>query len=88
MSPLAEFDQQLERMIREFAMRIAVPRWSEFDRVWEAAMRVCDRYQLGKSGQSPLNSQSSSPSEQQPVISSVEPSATDEPVQTHPPIAA
>jgi len=27
-------------------MRIAIPRWSEFETVWEAAIRVCDRYEL------------------------------------------
>jgi hypothetical protein len=88
MSPLAEFDQQMERIIREFAMRIVVPRWSEFETVWEAAMRVCDRYELGKSRQGLLSLQTSDPMEQQPVISSMAPSATDEPVQTHPPIVA
>jgi len=54
MSPLAEFDQRLEQMIREFALRIAVPRWTEFDTLWEAAIRVCDRYELGKRGRSNL----------------------------------
>ena len=48
MSPLAEFDQRMEQIIREFAMRIIVPRWTEFDDLWEAAIRVCDRYELGK----------------------------------------
>jgi len=54
MSPLAEFDQRLEQMIREFALRIAVPRWTEFDTLWEAAIRVCDRYELGKGVRSSL----------------------------------
>jgi len=48
MSPLAEFDQRMEQMIRDFALRILVPRWTEFDDLWEAAIRVCDRYDLGK----------------------------------------
>jgi hypothetical protein len=48
MSPIAEFDQRLEQMIREFAMRILIPRWTEFDAVWETANRICDRYDLGK----------------------------------------
>jgi hypothetical protein len=52
MSPVTEFDQRLEQIIREFALRIAVPRWTEFDTVWEAAIRVCDRYELGKCRQS------------------------------------
>src|SRR5215471_2781132 len=85
MSPLAEFDQQLEGIIREFALRIAIPRWSEFDTVWDAAIRVCDRYELEKSRQPALNRPSASPEQ---VISSAEPSATDEPVQTHPPIVS
>jgi hypothetical protein len=48
MSPLAEFDQRMEQMIRDFALRILVPRWTEFDDLWEAAIRVCDRYDLRK----------------------------------------
>jgi hypothetical protein len=47
-SPIAEFDQKLEQMIREFALRILIPRWTEFDAVWETANRICDRYDLGK----------------------------------------
>jgi len=48
MSPIAEFDQRLEQMIREFAVRILIPRWTEFDAVWETANRICDRYDLGR----------------------------------------
>jgi hypothetical protein len=48
MSPVTEFDQRLEQIIRELTLRIAVPRWTEFDTLWEAAIRVCDRYELGK----------------------------------------
>ena len=48
MSPIDEFDQKLERMIRDFALRIIVPNWTEFDGVFEASIRVCDRYQLGE----------------------------------------
>jgi len=48
MSPIAEFDRKLEQMIREFAVRVLVPRWTEFDAVWETANRICDRYQLGE----------------------------------------
>ena len=54
MSPLMEFDQRMEQIIREFALRIVVPRWTEFDTVWEAAIRVCDRYELGKGRRSDL----------------------------------
>ncbi len=35
-------------MIRAFALRILVPRWAEFDTVWQAANRICDRYELGE----------------------------------------
>jgi hypothetical protein len=48
MSPIAEFDRRLEQMIRDFAVRILVPRWTEFDDVWQTANSVCDRYKIGK----------------------------------------
>jgi hypothetical protein len=48
MSPLDQFNQKLEKMIREFALRIMVPRWSEFDRVLESTDRICDRYERKK----------------------------------------
>jgi len=86
MSPLSEFDQHLERMIRELEMRIAVPRWSEFETVWEAAIRVCDRYELGKSKKAPsIAEETPVPPE---ITSSAEPCEVDAPAQTHPPIAA
>lgn len=73
-------------MIREFAMRIAIPRWSEFETVWEAAIRVCDRYELGKGKRWDVTeTQAEQPG---PTTSSPGPCATDAPVQTHPPIAA
>ena len=43
---LDEFDRKLEELIREFTLRIVVPKWSEFDRVLEIAERVCDRNQV------------------------------------------
>jgi hypothetical protein len=46
MSPLAQLDYLLESIIRELALRIVVPRLSEFDCVWDTANRVCDRYQI------------------------------------------
>lgn len=52
MSPIAEFDQRLEKLIRDFTLRILVPKWTEFDSVWESANGVCDRYQLGSHSQS------------------------------------
>ena len=87
-SPLAEFDQKLEQIIREFTLRIVVPRWTEFDRVWEAAIRVCDQYQLGKSRQTAPRSDPARQDVTALVTSSAEPSATDAPAQIHPPIAA
>jgi hypothetical protein len=45
---LDEFDRKLEQLIREFTLRIVVPKWSEFDRVLEIAERVCDRNQVRK----------------------------------------
>jgi hypothetical protein len=87
MSSLAEFDQRLEQIIREFAMRIAIPRWSEFETVWEAAIRVCDRYELGKGKQWAVTGETR-PEQPVPTTSSPGPCATDAPVQTHPPIAA
>jgi len=86
MSPL-ECDQKLEQVIREFTLRIVVPRWTEFDTLWETAIRVCERYQLG---QPPALTVASPPagSAAGEVTSSDVPSATDVPVQIHPPIAA
>jgi hypothetical protein len=37
----------MEQMIRAFALRILVPRWTEFDAVWQTANRICDRYEIG-----------------------------------------
>ena len=88
MSPLVEFDQRLERIISEFALRIAVPRWTEFDTVWEAAIRVCDRYELGKSKPPMAGEHLSRPAAAASVTSSAEASATDAPAQIHPPVAA
>jgi hypothetical protein len=86
MSTIAQLDQQLEQLIREIARRIAIPRLSEFETVWEAAIRVCDRYELGRNKCStPITEQRD---ENHGVTSSEELSAADEPVQTHPPIAA
>jgi hypothetical protein len=48
MSPLAEFDRRMEQLISGFTLRILVPRWTEFDAVWQSANEICDRYELGK----------------------------------------
>jgi hypothetical protein len=87
MATLAEFDQRLEQIIREFAMRIAIPRWSEFETVWEAAIRVCDRYELGKTKR---ETQTNGDFSEQPTLTISSPAAcaTDAPAQTHPPVAA
>jgi len=47
MSPLAQFDKEMDQLIREVARRI-VPVLGEFEDVWEAANRVCDRYAIPK----------------------------------------
>ena len=49
MSPLAQCDQELEKLIRELTLRIVAPRLNEFYCVWEVANRVCDRYEITKS---------------------------------------
>lgn len=48
MSPLAQLDRELEKIIRELTLNILAPRLSGFDRLWEAANRVCDRYEIAK----------------------------------------
>lgn len=88
MASLAEFDQKLEGIIREFTERIVVPRWTEFDTVWEATIRVCERYQLGKSIRATTDADPPNRSALGHATSSAEPSAIDAPVQTRPPIAA
>jgi hypothetical protein len=88
MSLLTEFDQRLERIISEFALRIVVPRWTEFDTVWEAAIRVCDRYELGKPKRGAADSDQPSVHAGEGATFSEKPSASDVPVRTHPPVAA
>ena len=88
MSPY-EADQQLEEIVRELTVRIVTQRWTEFDTVWEAAIRVCDRYELGKP--KPVDKFVKQPLSKMPdtVISSVAgPSVVDAPVQTQPPTLA
>ena len=41
-------DQGSDEIIDALARRIVAYRWSEFDRVWEAANKICDRYELEK----------------------------------------
>ena len=46
MSPLAQFDQEMDQIIRELALRIVTPVLGDFDTVWETANRVCDAYEI------------------------------------------
>jgi hypothetical protein len=46
MSPLAQFDQDMENVIRELSLRIVIPALGEFEDVWESANKVCDRYEI------------------------------------------
>jgi hypothetical protein len=48
MSAIAQIDQASEEIIYELARRVIVYRLGEFDRVWESANRICDRYQVKK----------------------------------------
>ena len=50
MSATAQFDQASGEIIYELARRVIVYRLSEFDRVWQAANKICDRYQMKKAG--------------------------------------
>jgi hypothetical protein len=43
-------DRGSDEIIEALARRILAYRWSEFDRVWEAANKICDRYELEKAG--------------------------------------
>lgn len=46
MSPLEKFDQDMDDVIRELALRIVTPILGDFDTVWETANRVCDAYEI------------------------------------------
>ena len=46
MFAIAQIDQTSEEIIYQLARRVIGYRLSEFDRVWEAANKICDRYQL------------------------------------------
>ena len=85
MSPY-EDDPSLEEIIRELTLRIVTLRWAEFDSVWEAAIRVCDRYELGKPKPAAELVHQVSSRTPEPVISLAAPSSVDALVQTQPPI--
>jgi hypothetical protein len=42
---LEQTDHASEEIVYQLARRLIVYRLGEFDRVWEAANRICDRYQ-------------------------------------------
>ncbi|HZQ26002.1 MAG TPA: hypothetical protein VFA89_24630 [Terriglobales bacterium] len=46
MSPLAEFELVLERVIAHLTGNLGNPALHEFDQVWEGANRVCDDYEI------------------------------------------
>jgi len=48
MSATAQIDQSSEEIIYELALRVIGYRLKEFDRIWEAANKICDRYQIKK----------------------------------------
>lgn len=49
-SAIEQFDETSGEIIYELARRLIVYRLGEFDRVWEAANKICDSYQLKKAG--------------------------------------
>jgi hypothetical protein len=48
MSAIAQIDRASEEIIYELVRRVVAYRLVEFDRVWEAANKICDRYQVKK----------------------------------------
>ncbi len=48
MFAIRQIDQASEEIIYELARRVLVYRLGEFDRVWESANEICDRYQVKK----------------------------------------
>lgn len=48
MFAIRQIDQASEEIIYELARRVLVYRLGEFDRVWESANEICDRYQVEK----------------------------------------
>ena len=43
-----DVDQASEKCIYELVRRLVVYRLGEFDRVWETANRICNRYEVKK----------------------------------------
>lgn len=50
MFAIRQIDQESEEIIYELARRVLVYRLGEFDRVWEAANKICDGYQVENAG--------------------------------------
>ncbi len=46
MTPVTKFDDHLEQIIAQLALRILTPTCSEFESVWQAANRICDQYAI------------------------------------------
>lgn len=46
MSAIAQLDYISDEVIYTLARRVIIGSWGEFDRVWEAANGICDRYQI------------------------------------------
>ena len=78
----SEPDPLLEEIIRELTLRIVAPRWTEFDSVWETAIRVCGRYDLGKSKKAAVPVKQARLGAPEMAIFSEEPSGVDAPAQT------
>ncbi len=81
MSP-TELDPLLEEILRELTLRIIAPRWTQFDTVWESAIRVCGRHDLGKSKKATTRMKQARLAALEMIIFSEEPSAVDGPAQT------
>ena len=48
MSAIAQLEYMSDEIIYTMARRVIIRSLGEFDRVWEAANKICDRYQLQK----------------------------------------
>ena len=49
-SAIAQIDEASEEIIYSLARRVIIYRLGEFDRVWESANKICDRYHVKKAG--------------------------------------
>jgi hypothetical protein len=53
MSAIAQLDYMSDEIIYTLARRVIICSLGEFDRVWEATNKICDRYQ-GKCDRDPV----------------------------------